>query len=147
MGDDGTRLDRELLELLNEVRVMLPGLSVLFAFLLTVPFTNRFTDLDRVQRGVFFTLFLFTFASMVLLKAPSAYHRLRFREHDKEVLMRYANRCTIVGIAFTGVAFSLAIYLATSMVFGSMPAWIAGAASALLTLALWFAVPLVRKAT
>jgi len=147
MGDDGSRLDRELMELLNEVRVVLPGLSVLFAFLLTVPFTNRFTDLDRGQRGVFFTLFLFTFVSMLLLKAPSAYHRLRFRERDKEALMRYANVCTIAGIASTGIAFSLAIFLATSMVFGNLPAWIASGTAAAMTLVLWFAVPIARKVT
>lgn len=145
MGDDGSRLDRELIELLNEVRVVLPGLSVLFAFLLTVPFTERFGDLDPRQRGVFFALFLVTFVSMLLLKAPSAYHRLRFREHDKEVLMRYANRCTIAGIALTGTAFCLAIHLTASMLFGMLAAGIAAGIAAVLTILFWFAVPIARK--
>lgn len=146
MGDDGSRLDRELIELLNEVRVVLPGLSVLFAFMLTVPFTERFTDLDRAQRGVFFALFLVTLGALLLLKAPTAFHRIQFRERDKEALIRYSNRCTIAGMVLTGLALCLAVFLVSSLLFDATAAWIATGVAGLVTIVLWFAIPLARKA-
>src|ERR671918_1181467 len=95
--DRGSRLDRELMELLNELRVALPGIQVLFAFLFTVPFTTRFGDLTDFQRTVFFVAFLAAAAATVLLIAPTANHRLRWRERDKEALLRRANIMMIAG--------------------------------------------------
>src|SRR4029434_7870242 len=111
------RLDRELIEFLNELRVVLPGVQVLFAFLLTVPFTNRFADVTNGQRQVFFATFLCTTAATALLIAPSAYHRLRWRQHDKERLLRTANRLSIGGMVFLTLALLGAVYLVTDMLF------------------------------
>jgi hypothetical protein len=142
---DPSRLDRELMELLNEVRVVLPGVSVLFAFLLTVPFTSGFAKLDLAQRDIFFALFLVTLASMLCLMTPSAYHRLRFREHAKEGLLRYSNVLVIVGQVLVGVAFVLAVFLMTSLLFDARAAWITSSAVGLVATVLWFGVPLGRR--
>jgi hypothetical protein len=104
VSDDSKRatdeLDRELIELLNELRVALPGVQVLFAFLLAVPFANGWRRVTHFQRDVFFVAFLCTAAATILLIAPSTYHRLRWREHDKEHMLTTANRLTIAGSAF-----------------------------------------------
>src|SRR5512132_3521469 len=81
------RQDRELIELLNELRVALPGVQVLFAFLLGVPFTQRFGQMSELQKDVYFVTFLCAAASTALLIAPSAYHRLEWRQGDKEHLL------------------------------------------------------------
>src|ERR671916_2197791 len=89
--DRQERTARELIELLNELRVALPGVQVLFAFLLTVPFTQRFPDITSLQRNVFFVAFLSAAAATAFLIAPTAYHRIRFREGDKEQMLQTAN--------------------------------------------------------
>src|SRR5213595_3851650 len=91
------RADRELIELLNELRVALPGVQVLFAFLLAVPFANGWTRVTDLQRDVFFVAFLATAAASILLIAPSSYHRLRWREGDKEHMLVTSNRLAIAG--------------------------------------------------
>ena len=96
------RLDRNLLELLNELRVALPGVQVLFAFLLTVPFTQRFTKLTAAQEKVYYATLLATTASAVLLIAPSAHHRINFRQQDKAYIVFLANKLTIVGLGSPG---------------------------------------------
>jgi len=95
--DPAERVDRELIELLNELRVALPGVQVLFAFLLAVPFANGFPKLSGTGRDVFFAAFIATALSTVLLIAPSSYHRLRWRQHDKERLLIVSNALTIAG--------------------------------------------------
>jgi hypothetical protein len=94
------RPNRELIELLNELRVVLPGVQVLFAFLLTGPFTNQFRRITHEQELVFVT-FLLTAIATILLIAPSAYHRLRWRQKDKEQMLQTANRLAISGMAFS----------------------------------------------
>ena len=96
------RLDRNLLELLNELRVALPGVQVLFAFLLTVPFTQRFSTLTSTQEKVYYATLLLTTVSTVLLIAPSAHHRINFRQQDKAYIVFLANRLTIAGLALPG---------------------------------------------
>ena len=81
------RVNRELIELLNELRVALPGVQVLFAFLLAVPFSQRFADTTELQRDTFMVALLSTLAGSVFLIAPTAYHRIRFRDRDKEALL------------------------------------------------------------
>ena len=93
-------LDRELIELLNELRVALPGVQVLFAFLLAVPFANGWTRVTDLQRDVFFVAFLAAATSTILLIAPSAHHRLRWREGDKERILQRANDLAIAGTVF-----------------------------------------------
>src|ERR1700742_3866848 len=97
--DDAERLDRELIELLNELRVVMPGVQVLFGFLLTVPFQQRFATIDDFQRIVYFATLLLVAASSAFLMGPSAFHRLTFREGQKPYLGRLGTRPTIVGMA------------------------------------------------
>ena len=92
------RHNRELIELLNELRVALPGVQVLFAFLLAVPFANGFPKLSALDRDVFFVAFIATALSTVCLIAPSSYHRLRWRQRDKERLLHISNVLTIIGL-------------------------------------------------
>src|SRR5258705_7399941 len=92
------RHHRELIELLNELRVALPGVQVLFAFMLAVPFANGFPKLDKLDREIFFVAFMATALSTALLIAPSSYHRLRWRQHDTDRLLLISNRLTIAGL-------------------------------------------------
>ena len=120
------RLDRELIELLQEMRVMLPGIEVIFGFLLTVPFTNRFSSLSALQRGVFFGVFLTTGLATVLLVAPSAYHRLRWRQKDKEKLLQVANKLAIAGLVFFALSMLGITFIVTDMITSPATAtWVA----------------------
>jgi predicted membrane channel-forming protein YqfA (hemolysin III family) len=139
------RLDRELIEFLNELRVVLPGVQVLFAFLLTVPFANRFADITNLQRQVFFAVFLCTTAATALLIAPSAYHRLRWREYDKERMLRTANRLAIGGMIFLSLALVGATFLVTDLLFHPAAAAGVTAAVAIFFAWFWWGLPLSRK--
>jgi Family of unknown function (DUF6328) len=139
------RLDRELIELLNELRVALPGVQVLFAFLLAVPFSQRFEQLNAVQEDVFFAAFLCTAVSTALLIAPSAYHRLRWREHDKEQLLRTSNTLAIAGTAFLAAAITAVVYLVTDLIYGVVTSVVVTLAAAVMFAWLWYALPFVRR--
>ena len=143
--DKDERLDRELIEFLNELRVVLPGVQVLFAFLLTVPFTNQFSRITNGQRQVFFAVFLCTTAATVFLIAPSAYHRLRWREFDKEQMLRTSNRLSIAGMAFLSLALVGAAFLVTDLLFHAAAAAVVTAAVGLLFAWFWWGLPLTRK--
>ncbi len=139
------RLDRELVELLNEFRVVLPGVQVLFAFLLTIPFTDRFAKLTEVQRDIYFAAFIATAVSSVLLMTPTAYHRLRWRQYDKEHLLRLSNVLAIIGISFLAVAIALVVYVVTDLVFFGSAAAVATGIVGGVAAAFWFIVPLSRR--
>ena len=139
------RLDRELIEFLNELRVVLPGVQVLFAFMLTVPFTNQFSRITEVQKQVFFATFLCTTAATALLIAPSAYHRLRWREFDKEQLLQTSNRLSIAGMIFLTLALVGAAFLVTDLIFHATAAALVTAAVAGFFLWFWWGLPLMRK--
>src|SRR5688500_9748864 len=109
-----SKQDRELIELLNELRVALPGVQVLFAFLLVVPFSQGFVKVTASQKGVFFAAFLCTTAAALLLIAPTTYHRLRWRAHDKEQILSTSNKLVIVGMVFLALAMSCVVYFITS---------------------------------
>src|SRR4029077_6234371 len=94
------RVDRELIELLNELRVALPGVQVLFAFMLVVPFNQRFTELTTAERCFYYAAFVSAALGVALLIAPSSYHRLRFRQGDKERMLFTSNRLMVAGMAF-----------------------------------------------
>ena len=144
--DRAERLDRELIELMNGLRVILPGVQVLFAFLLTVPFTSRFADVSVDQRAVFFAAFVCTAISSTCLIAPSSYHRLRWRQHDKERLLRSANAFAIAGIVFLGLAITATVFLVTDVLFGL---WWTGLVTGVLAAFLawaWLGLPLWRRA-
>jgi predicted membrane channel-forming protein YqfA (hemolysin III family) len=144
--DKASRLDRELIELLNELRVALPGVQVLFAFLLTVPFSQRFGSVTSSQRGVYFFSVLTTAAATVLFIAPTAYHRLRWRDRDKEQMLRSANRMAIAGTLFLALSITAVVYVITSLIFGNSMAIAAAAGVAGLVSWLWYALPLLRRA-
>jgi Family of unknown function (DUF6328) len=139
------RLDRELIELLNELRVALPGVQVLFAFLLAVPFTQRFERLTGAQQDVFFAAFLCTAVATALLIAPSAYHRLRWREHDKEHMLQMSNRLAIAGTVFLASAIIAVVYLVTNLIFGLAATLAATLLATILFGWLWYGLPLVRR--
>src|SRR6185295_17412644 len=113
------RHDRELIELLNELRVALPGVQVLFAFLLIVPFTDRFTQISSVQRTAYFIAFVCTSTATALFIAPSTYHRLRFRQQDKERMLFTANKLTIAGTVLLAISISAVVFLVTDVLFHS----------------------------
>jgi hypothetical protein len=139
------RLDRELIEFLNELRVALPGVQVLFAFLLTVPFTQRFAEATEIQRDVYFAAFLCAAVATVLLIAPSSYHRIRFRQHDKEQMLRTANRLAIAGTVFLALAMTATVFVITDVLFGGAATAATTAAAAGLFLWFWYALPLSRR--
>jgi predicted membrane channel-forming protein YqfA (hemolysin III family) len=143
--DKQERLNRELIELLNELRVVLPGVQVLFAFLLTVPFTNQFSRITNEQRQVFFATFLCTTVATALLIAPSAYHRLRWREYDKERMLRTSNRLSIAGLIFLSLALVGAAFLVTDLLFHAAAAAVVTAAVAIVFAWFWWGLPLARK--
>src|SRR6195952_5555407 len=115
--DDAERLDRELIELLNELRVVMPGVQVLFGFLLTVPFQQRFTTIDDFQRIVYFVTVLLTAASAAFLMGPSAFHRLTFREGQKPYLVELGSRQAIAGMVLLALAMNGVLLLLTDILF------------------------------
>lgn len=141
-GDDPDRLDRELIELLNELRVALPGVQMLFGFLLAVPFATGYGHLGSVDRAAYFLAFSAAAASSLLLIAPSAYHRLTWRHHDKEALLRTSNRTTIAGLACLAVAITSAVFLVSDRVYGRGAAAASAAACAGAAAWLWWIVPI-----
>jgi hypothetical protein len=139
------RLDRELIELLNELRVMLPGVQVLFAFLLTLPFTQRFGDLSDLQRDVYFGTLCGTIASTAFFMTPPAYHRLRWRRYDKELILRTSNRMAIAGLVALALSICGAAFLIADVMFGGGGAAATVVVAAALIGLLWFALPLRRE--
>ena len=140
------RVNRELIEFLNELRVALPGIQTLFAFLLIVPFSNRWNVTTDFQRDAYIVAVLATALSTLLLIAPSAHHRLLFREGDKEHMLQFGNRCAIAGVAMLAVAMTTVLYLIVAVVLGGNWAAAIAAAAAGAFAWVWFAVPLLRKA-
>jgi hypothetical protein len=137
------RADRELIELLNELRVVLPGITVLLGFLLAVPFAKGWARVTDFQRDVFVVAFLSTAVSVALLTGPSSYHRLRFQHGNKEHLVKIGNRLAIAGIAAAAVSLLAVVMLVMDYV-ASRGAAIAAAASFFVVVAvLWYGLPLV----
>ena len=136
------RADRELIELLNELRVVLPGVTVLFAFLLAVPFAKGWPKVTPFERDVFLVAFLATGISVVLLTAPSAYHRLRFRAGDKQHLVQVGSRLAIAGITAFAVALEAAVLLVFDYVVSRGAAIVVTVVFTLLVVVLWYGLPL-----
>jgi hypothetical protein len=139
------RLDRNLSELLQELRVALPGVQVLFAFLLAVPFQQGFADITDFQRGAYFGTLICTAIAAVMLISPSAYHRVTFRYQQKRRLVYYANRFSIVGLVFLALAMTGAIMLITDVLFGTAATIAVTAVAAVFFGFFWFALPLQRR--
>jgi hypothetical protein len=140
--DRQERTARELIELLNELRVILPGVQVLFAFLLMVPFTQRFPDLDDLETGVFFMTLLCTAVATALLIAPSAHHRLLWRRGVREQRLVVGNMLTIAGLIFLLPAIVGVVFVITAFLFGLTVAVIVTGLLALFFALLWFILPL-----
>ena len=151
-GDGGAeespkeRVDRELHELLEEVRVAIPGAEVLFAFLLGIAFTERFGSVTSLQRGVYFSVLLATAAATALLIAPTAYHRLRFRDGDKERMLLSMSRAAILALVLLSMAVSGTIFLVGDVLYSSAVAGIVGGATFAWFAFLWFCLPFLRRA-
>ena len=144
--DAKERIDRELGELLEEVRVALPGAEVLFAFLLGVAFTERVTELSATMRAVYFSTLLLTAAATALLIAPTAYHRLRFREGDKERLLVSATRMAIASLVLLLLAVAGAVWVVGDLLYAPTFAWMTAGAMAVWFVWFWFGLPLTRRA-
>jgi hypothetical protein len=140
------RLDRELNELLQELRVALPGVQVLFAFLLTVPFSQGFTQMSALQRDVYFGTLLATALASILFISPTAYHRLRWRQYDKEQMLVTSTKLAIAGIVALALAIAGAVFLIGDFMFGFGAAAVSVAAVAACLVWFWFGLPLMRKA-
>jgi Family of unknown function (DUF6328) len=141
------RVDRNLQEFLGELRVALPGVQVLFAFLLVVPFNQRFADVTQFQKTVYFVTLLFAAAASVCLIAPTVHHRVEFRRQNKEQILLTANKLAVVGMACLAVAMTGALLLITDVLYDSTITAIAIAAVAIAFFAVWFGIPLLRLRT
>jgi hypothetical protein len=142
---EDVRLDRNLSELLQELRIALPGVQVLFAFLLAVPFQQHFTSITPFEKRVYFATLLCTAISAALLISPSAYHRMTFHLQQKRWLVFVANRLTIAGLAFLGLAMTGAIMLITDVLFGGLATAFFSTAALAMFVVLWFVLPLRRR--
>jgi hypothetical protein len=144
--DEQKRLDRELIELLNELRVALPGVQVLFAFMLVVPFSQGFTSLSSVERWIYFAALITSALAAALLIAPSSYHRIRFRQGDKEKMVTLGNPLLLWGLTLLAVAMALSVGLISEFVFGTTMALIGGLGIGAALAWFWFGLPFSRRA-
>jgi Family of unknown function (DUF6328) len=140
------RCDRNLVELLQEVRVVQTGVQVLFAFLLTAPLAARFTDLTPFQRWDYFVTLLATGAAAILLIAPTAYHRILFRLGDKEHLVLVANRATLAGLTFVALAMLGSLLLVTDLLFDGAVVIVTIGLATVACVVLWCVLPVLRRA-
>jgi hypothetical protein len=139
------RADRNTAELVQELRVVGLGVQVLFGFLLSLPFTMRFTRLNGTQRDLYVTSLVLAALATILLIGPVAYHRLVFRQGMKEQLVRFANVLAILGLAAVAGAVLIAVLLVTDFVVGAVAAGLITGVLACLLATLWFIVPLTER--
>jgi hypothetical protein len=142
--DVKARLEREHNELLQELRSLIPGAQVLLGFLLAISFTNQFGDLTDSERYVYYATLVSTAAALVLFMAPAAHHRLRFREGDKDYMLRKANREAIAGTVASSFALTGVFYLVTDLLFGATQAIVAAALFFAFAAWRWWAFALYR---
>jgi hypothetical protein len=143
--DERERVNRELIELLNELKIALPAVQVLFAFFFVLPFYARFATITSLQKGVYFGAFLSAAAALGLFVAPSAYHRLNFRKRDKLQLLLTSNRMAIAATGFLALSLTGAIYLVADVIYrGAVVGIVAGGAAAWFVW-FWFGLPILRR--
>ena len=143
--DEQERLNRQMMELLNELRVAMPGVQVLFGFLLTVPFQQRFQRVNEFQETVYFTTLIAAAVATAFLIAPSAYHRLMLEQHDKPNIIHIGSVQMVVGLCALALAMNGAVLLVTDVLFETDTVVVTIALLASLYLTLWFLFPLVRR--
>ncbi|MDQ6779524.1 MAG: DUF6328 family protein, partial [Actinomycetota bacterium] len=139
------QLDRNTIELLNELRVAGTGIQVLLAFLLVAPFDSRFSRLSGFERYDYFVTLVCIALAAALLIAPSIHHRILFRHRQKAYLLRVGNQAMIVGMVFLAVGLTGILILISDLTFGGTAAVVAGVLAAAMLGALWFALPLNRR--
>jgi len=139
------RVNRELLELLGELRVALPGVQVLFAFLLAVPFQARFADATTFQRDVYFTTLVLSALASVLLIAPSALHRLNFRTPDKWRIVFHSNTLAVWGLLVLALAMTGVMLLIGDLLFGRVAAFCIAGAAAVVFAVFWWLLPVAER--
>ena len=139
------RLDRNMTELVGELRVALPGVQVLFAFLLTVPFNQRFAQVTSFDETIYLITLLSTAVATALLLAPSALHRIEFRQDDKAHIVNAANRYAIAGFAALMVSVTGAVLLVTHFLYSDTTAYVATASVGLLLVLCWYVMPITRR--
>ncbi len=137
--------DRQMIELLNELRVALPGVQILFAFLLIVPFSNGYERITAFQKDVYYWTLIAAVLSTACLIAPTAAHRLRFHQRDRIWVIETANKLAIAGLAFLALAIFGAVLLITDVLFDGARVWIYSGAVGLVFVLLWFVRPGVRS--
>jgi cation transport ATPase len=143
--EEQERLNRQMTELLNELRVAMPGVQVLFAFLLTVPFQQGFEKVNGFQRDVYFVALLAAATATAFLIAPSAYHRIAFQTHEKARIIRVGTRQFVCGLAALAIAMNCAILLVTDVLFHAGTVVVTLAITCSLFAWLWFGVGLWRR--
>jgi membrane-bound acyltransferase YfiQ involved in biofilm formation len=143
--EEQERLNRQLSELLQELRVAMPGVQILFAFLLAVPFNQRFAETTEFQRDVYLIVLLCAAVAAAFFIAPTAYHRIMFQQGDKKRLIQLATTMAVVGLAALALAMSGAILLVTDFLFDRTTAWILFAATLGLFAGLWFVLGAARR--
>ncbi len=143
--DEQEQLNRQLNELLQELRVAMPGVQILFGFLLAVPFNQRFASVTDFQRDVYLVTLLSAAAAAAFFIAPSAYHRIMFRQGDKHRMIRLASRMVVVGLAFLGIAMTSAVLLVTDFLFSQGTAIVVTAVVFILFAWLWFGLGTMRR--
>lgn len=139
------RLDRNLAELLRELRLAIPGVTVLLGFLLALPFQSRFAEVTRFQETVYFASLLLTAASVLLLIAPTAYHRLTFRHQMKAHLVPLGNRLAIIGLVTLALSVTGVVVLVTDFLYGPSTTALVGGIAGVLFAVIWFALPLAAR--
>ena len=143
--EEQERLNRQLTELLNELRVAMPGVQVLFAFLLAVPFQQRFAQATAFQRDVYLVTLLAAAAATALLVAPSAYHRIAFQHHEKRHIIKLGTREFVWGLVALAIAMNGAVLLVTDVLFQATTTILVVTCVAALFLWLWFGIGLWRR--
>ena len=143
--DEQERLNRQMMELLNEIRVAMPGVQVLFGFLLTVPFQQRFQRVTEFQETVYFVTLISAAVATAFLIAPSAYHRLMLEQHDKPRIIHIGTGQMIAGLGALALAMNGAVLLVTDVLFEAGTVTVTVILLASLYLTLWFGFPLLRR--
>jgi uncharacterized RDD family membrane protein YckC len=139
------RLNRQMTELLNELRVAMPGVQVLFAFLLAVPFQQRFETVNAFQRDVYLVTLLAAATATAFFIAPSAYHRIAFQQHEKARIIQMGTRQFICGLVALAVAMNGAVLLVTDVLFQAPTEIVTTVGVGALFLWLWFGIGLLRR--
>jgi hypothetical protein len=143
--EEQERLNRQMMELLNELRVAMPGVQILFGFLLTVPFQQRFSQVTDFQQTVYFVTLVTAAVAAAFLIAPSAYHRVMFEQQDKPNIIHIGTAQLLVGLAALAVAMNGAVLLVTDVLFAPGTVTVTVVLLATLYLTLWFGFGLVRR--